>query len=125
MTSVEGAIEVSTSVIVHVNATAVLRSSVPTGRTVRRTTKITLTETIRPVGADVARGRARWDFFLRVGPSWVRKRTLYVNADLATGRAVTIATLPSFGSWWIRSRAEATSTNGPSAWNAGYRYLVR
>jgi hypothetical protein len=123
--SVAGTTEVSSSILVRVNATAVLRSSIPTGRIVGRTTKLTLTETIRPIGADVARGRARFDFFLRVGSSWVRKRTLYANADPATGRAVLVATLTAYGSWWIRSRAEPTATNGGSAWTSGYRYVVR
>lgn len=121
----DGSIDVSSGVFIRVNGTAVLRSSIPSGRTVGRTTKITLTETIRPVGVDVARGRARFEFFLRVGTSWVRKRTLYANADPATGRAVLVTTLTAYGSWWIRSRAEPTATNGGSAWTSGYRYVVR
>ena len=110
---------------VRVSATAVLRSSIPTGRTIGRATKITLTETIRPVGGDVAAGRARFDFFLRVGASWVRQRTLFANAAPATGRAVLVTTLPTRGSWWIRSRAEPTASNGASLSTAGFRYVVR
>lgn len=121
----DGSTDVSAGVYVRVNATAVLASSIPSGRTVGRTTKITFTETIRPVGADVARGRARFDFFLKVGASWVRKRTSYANADPATGRARLVTTLPAYGSWWIRSRAEPTTTNGASAWTPGFRYVVR
>jgi hypothetical protein len=123
--SVAGDTEVSSSSLVRVNATAVLRSSLPTGRTISRTTKITLTETIRPIGAGVAAGKARFDFFLKVGTAWVRKRTLYATAAAATGKAVLVTTLPTYGSWWIRTRAEATATNGASAWTAGFKYLVR
>jgi len=121
----DGLIDVTAAVFVRVSAKAVLSSSIPSGRTILRTTRVTLTETIRPVGVDVARGRARFDFFLRVGTSWVRKRTLYANADPATGRARLVTTLPTSGSWWIRSRAEPTTTNGASAWTPGFRYVVR
>ena len=121
----DGTTDVSAPAFLRVDATAVLRSTIPTGRTVGRTTKITLTETIRPVGADVAAGRARFDFFLRVGTSWVRKRILYANAAKTTGVARIVTTLPTSGSWWIRSRAEATATNGASPWTAGFRYTVR
>jgi subtilisin family serine protease len=121
----DGTTDVTPGVFVRVNATAVLGSSIPSGRAILRTTKVTLTETIRPVGVDVARGRARFDFYLRVGTSWVRKRTLYANADPATGRARLVTTLPTYGSWWIRSRAEPTATNGASVWTPGFRYVVR
>ncbi len=119
-----GIVEVSAPVHVRVNATATLASSVPSGRTVYRTTRIALTETIRPIGALVARGRARFDLFQRTSTGWARRRTLYANAD-AAGRARLTITLSSAGSWWIRSRAEPTATNGASAWTAGYRYSVR
>jgi hypothetical protein len=125
LVNADGATDVSAPAFLRVDATAVLRSSIPTGRTVGRTTKITLTETIRPVGEDVAAGRARFDVFLRVGTSWVRKRTLYANAVKTTGVARIVTTLPTYGSWWIRSRAEATATNGASPWTAGFRYTVR
>jgi hypothetical protein len=121
----DGSVAVSTATLVRVNATATLASSVPSGRTVTRSTRILLTETIRPVGADVARGRARFDLYLLVGSTWVRKRTLYAYADPATGRARATVTLPSAGRWWVRSRAEATATNGASAWTSGFRYPVR
>lgn len=123
--NVDGTTDVSLARMVRVNATAVLRSSIPSGRTILRTTMVTLTETIRPIGVDVARGWARFDFFLRVGTSWVRKRTLYASADPATGRARIVTRLPSAGSWWIRSRADPTTTNGASAWTPGYRFVVR
>lgn len=121
----DGTTDVSLALMVRVNAMAALRSSIPSGRSIFRTTRITLTETVRPIGIDVASGRARFDFFLRVGTSWVRRRTLYANADPATGRATIVVTLSSAGSWWIRSRAEPTTTNGASTWTPGYRYLVR
>ena len=120
----DGSVAVSAAILVRVNATAVLASSVPSGRTIRRTTRITLTETIRPVGADVARGRARFDFLLQVGTTWVRKRTLWAYADPASGRARIATTLPSAGRWWVRSRAEPTATNGASTWTSGVRYRV-
>jgi hypothetical protein len=121
----DGSVAVSAAILVRVNATAVLASSVPSGRTVKRTTRIILTETIRPAGADVARGRARFNFFLQVGTKWVRARTLYAYADPASGRARITVTLASAGRWWVRSRAETTATNGASAWTPGVRYLVR
>ena len=125
MAAADGTVDVTIAILLRVNGTAVLTSSIPTGRTILRTTRITLIETIRPIGASVARGRARFDLFLLVGTAWVRKRTLYANADPATGRSRLVTTLPTAGSWWIRSRAEPTATNGASAWTAGYRYLVR
>lgn len=118
----DGSVAVSPATLVRVNATAILRSSVPSGRTVTRTTRIVLTETIRPVAAGVARGRARFDLYQLVGSSWVRKRTLYAYADPASGRARVTVTLPSAGRWWVRSRAEPTATNGASAWTSGFRY---
>ncbi|MDP2350805.1 MAG: hypothetical protein Q8M74_06565, partial [Chloroflexota bacterium] len=118
----DGSVAVSAATLVRVKATATLASSVPSGRTVSRTTRIVLTETIRPAGADVARGKARFDLYLLVGSSWVRKRTLYAYADPASGRARVTVTLPSAGRWWVRSRAEPTATNGASAWTAGVRY---
>ena len=121
----DGSVAVSAAILVRVNATAVLASSVPSGRTVKRTTRIILTETIRPAGADVERGRARFDFFLQVGTKWVRARTLYAYADPASGRARITVTLTSAGRWWVRSRAETTATNGASGWTPGVRYLVR
>jgi subtilisin family serine protease len=118
----DGSVAVSAATLVRVNATATLASSVPSGRTVTRTTRITVTETIRPAGADVARGKARFDLYLLVGSSWVRKRTLYAYADPASGRARVTVTLPSAGRWWVRSRVEPTATNGASTWTSGVRY---
>ena len=121
----DGSVATSASTLVRVNATASLASSVPSGRTVSRTTRITLTETIRPVGADVARGKARFDLYLLVGSRWVRMRTAYAYADSASGRARITVSLPFAGQWWVRSRAELTATNGTSAWTSGVRYRVR
>ena len=120
----DGTVAVTAAILVRVNATAALAASVPSGRTVKRTTRITLTETIRPAGADVARGRARFDLLLQVGTKWVRKRTIYASADPASGRARITTTLPSAGKWWVQSRAEPTATNGGSAWTSGVRYRV-
>jgi hypothetical protein len=121
----DGSVAVSAATAVRVNAAAVLAASVPSGRTVTRTTRIVLTETIRPAGPDVARGKARFDLYLLVGSRWVRKRILYAWADPATGRARVTVTLPSAGRWWVRSRAETTATNGASTWTAGVKYLAR
>ena len=118
----DGSVAVSAATLIRVNASATLASSVPSGRTVTRTTRIVLTETIRPSGADVARGKARFDLYLLVGSRWVRERTLYANADPASGRARVTLTLPSAGRWWVRSRAEPTATNGASTWTSGVRY---
>ncbi|HSW42161.1 MAG TPA: S8 family serine peptidase [Patescibacteria group bacterium] len=120
----DGSVAVSAATLVRVNATATLASSIPSGRTISRTTRITLTQTIRPAGPDVARGRGRFDLFLRVGTRWVRQRTVYAHADPATGRARVTVTLPRAGRWWIRSRAEPTATNGASARTSGVRYRV-
>jgi hypothetical protein len=119
-----GLVEVSAPIHVTVNATAVLGSSVASGRTISRSTSITVTTTIRPVGATVARGRARVDLYQRTSAGWTRRRTVYANAD-ATGRARATIRLPSAGSWWIRSRAEPTATNAASTWTAGVKYSVR
>jgi hypothetical protein len=119
-----GIIEVSAPVHIAVNATAVLASSIPNGRTISRTTSIVLTNTIRPVGVLAARGRARIDLFQRTSSGWTRRKTLYANAD-ATGKARLTIRLPSTGSWWIRSRAEPTTTNGASPWTAGVKVTVR
>jgi hypothetical protein len=119
-----GTVEVSAPVHIRVNATAVGTASVPTGRSIGRTTRITFSALIRPIGTLVARGRARFDLFQRTSAGWTRRRTVYANAD-STGRARVTLTLPTIGSWWIRSRAEPTSTNGASSWTAGFRYTVR
>jgi hypothetical protein len=119
-----GLVEVSAPVHVTVSATAALRSSIPSGRTISRTTSIVVTNTIRPIGATVARGRARIDIFQRTSSGWVRRRTVYANAD-TTGLARATVRLSSVGSWWIRSRAEPTSTNTASTWTTGVRYTVR
>jgi len=119
-----GIVEVSAPVRIRVNATAVLSSSVRSGRTISRTTRIVLTTTIRPVGGLAARGRARIDLFQRTSAGWTRRRTIYANAD-ATGRAQATIRLPSTGSWWIRSRAEPTTTNGASPWTPGVKATVR
>jgi len=119
-----GIVEVSAPVRIRVNATASLASSIPSGRTISRTTSIVLTTTIRPIGLLAARGRARIDLFQRTSSGWTRRKTVYANAD-ASGRAKATIRLPSAGSWWIRSRAEPTTTNGASPWNAGVKYTVR
>jgi subtilisin family serine protease len=119
-----GIVEVSAPVRIRVNAKALLRSSIVNGRTISRTTRIVVTTTIRPIGVLAARGRARIDLFQRTSSGWVRRRIVYANADL-TGRARATIRLPSAGSWWIRSRAEPTTTNWASAWTAGVRYTVR
>jgi hypothetical protein len=119
-----GIVEVSAPVRIRVNATALLSASVRNGQTISRTTRIVLTTTIRPLGGLAARGRARIDLFQRTSAGWTRKRTIYANAD-ATGRARATIRLPSTGSWWIRSRAEPTTTNGASPWTSGVRYNVR
>ena len=119
-----GLVEVSAPVHVVVNATAKLASSITSGRIIYRTTRITMTESIRPTGTSAARGRARFEVYQRTTAGWVRRRTVYASAD-STGRARITLTLPSVGSWWVRSRAEPTSTNGASAWTSGVRYTVR
>jgi hypothetical protein len=121
---VTGLVEVSAPVRVTVNATAVLAASVASGRTIYRTTKIALTESIRPPGAPAARGRARFDLYQRTAAGWVRRRIVYANADAAGHARLTLA-ISSIGYWWVRSRAEATATNGASAWTSGVRYTVR
>lgn len=119
-----GIVEVSAPIRVKVNAKAVSRSSVVNGRTISRTTSIVLTTTIRPIGAIAARGRARIDLLQRTSAGWVRRKTIYANATTA-GLARATIRLPSTGTWWIRSRAEPTATNGVSAWTPGVRYTVR
>jgi len=119
----DATIEVSPSLAVPVSARLTLAASIPSGRTLARGTKVTLTATARPVGNDVARGRVRFDLYQRIGTSWRRNRTFYVAVD-TNGRARAILGLIYPGSWWVRGRIEPTSTNSASAWVAGYRYLV-
>ncbi len=118
-----GLVDVSPPVRIRVNAKATLGSSIATGRTITRTTRLTLTTTIRPIGTLIARGRARFDVLQRTSAGWTRRSTVYANAD-ATGRGRVTIRLPSAGSWWIRSRAEPTATNGASTWTTGVRYTV-
>jgi len=118
----DGSVAVSAATLVRVNATATLTSSVPSGRTVTRTTRIVLTELIRPAGADVARGKARFDLYMLVGSRWILARRQYIYADPTSGRARVTVTLPFAALWWIRSRAEPTATNGASAWTSGVKY---
>jgi subtilisin family serine protease len=124
VTAGTGIVEVSAPVRIKVNAKALQTSSIPSGRTVSRTTSIVITTTIRPIGALVARGRARIDLFQRTSAGWTRRKTIFSNAD-TTGRAKATIRLPSTGSWWIRARAEPTATNGASTWTTGSRYTVR
>ena len=119
-----GIVEVSAPVRIKVNAVALQTSNVINGRTISRSTSLVMTTTIRPIGPLVARGRARIDLLQRTSAGWTRRKTIYANAD-AVGKAKATFRLPSTGSWWIRVRAEPTTTNGASAWTTGVKYTVR
>jgi hypothetical protein len=119
-----GIVQVSAPVRIRVNGTTALSSSIRSGRTISRTSSIVITNTIRPIGVLAARGRARIDLFQRTSSGWTRRKIVYANAD-ATGKARATIRLPAAGSWWIRSRAEPTKTNGASPWTQGVRVTVR
>ena len=119
-----GIVEVSAPVRIKVNAIALQTANVPGGRTISRATSLVMTTTIRPIGALVARGRARIDLLQHTTAGWTRRKTIYANAD-GTGKAKATFRLPTTGSWWIRTRAEPTTTNGPSVWSTGVKYTVR
>jgi hypothetical protein len=129
-------VEVSAARTLTVSRTLATSASVPSGRTIRRGSRVTLTAAVGPSGASAASaavgpsgagaaaGRLRIDVYRRVGTAWRLSRTVYRTLDGSGHGRVTIA-LATAGSWWLRPRADPTSTNAASAWASGYRYVVR
>ena len=109
---------------VIVRQSIVLTASVRPPRTIARGTAVTFTSTVRPVGAGLPRATVAYVVYRRVGTSWVVYRSLSVTAD-ASGRARLAWRFSVAGSWYVRSSARATSSNGTSAWSAIARYDVR
>ena len=62
--------------------------------------------------------------YRRVGTSWVVYRRLAVTTD-TSGRARLAWRFSLPGSWYVRSSAAATTSNGSSGWSAIARYEVR
>jgi hypothetical protein len=109
---------------VIVRLSIVLTASVRPSRTIARRTAVTFTSTVRPAGAGLPRATVVYVVYRRVGTSWVVYRRLSVTAD-ASGRARLTWRFSVAGSWYVRSSARATSSNGTSAWSAISRYDVR
>jgi hypothetical protein len=109
---------------VIVRLSIVLTASVRPPRTIARGTAVTFTSTVRPAGAGLPRASVAYVVYRRVGTSWVAYRRLSVTAD-ANGRARLAWRFSVAGSWYVRSSANATSSNGTSAWSAVARYDVR
>ena len=109
---------------VIVRLSIVLTTSVRPSRTIARGTAVTFTSTVRPASAGLPRATVVYVVYRRVGTSWVVHRRLSVTAD-ASGRARLAWRFSGAGSWYVRSSARATASNGASAWSAIARYDVR
>ena len=109
---------------VIVRQSIVLTASVRPLRTIARRTTVTFTSTVRPAGAGLPRASVAYVVYRRVGTAWVAYRRLWVTAN-ASGRARLAWRFNIAGSWYVRSSANATSSNGTSAWSAVARYDVR
>ena len=92
-------------------------------RYVRAGTAVTFTATIRPIGADLAPGKATFAFFHYVSGHWQRAATRTFVAD-QYGRASTTWTFSTPGQWYVRAVADPTPTNANSYWSPLERYSV-
>ena len=109
---------------VIVRQSIVLTASIRPSRTIARGTTVTFTSTVRPAGVGLPRATVAYVLYRRIGTAWVVSRRFSVKAD-AGGRARLALRFGVAGSWYVRSSAGATSTNGASAWSAVARYDVR
>lgn len=91
-------------------------------RRVARGAGVAFSTLVRPMQGSV-RGRVEYRLVLRVGRTWVVKRSWTVGVD-ATGWARLRVTFASSGSWGVQVRALATPTNGTSGWSLAQRYDV-
>jgi len=109
---------------VVVRQTIVFAASVRPPRSIARGTAVLFTSTVRPAGPGLPRATVAYVIYRWAGTSWVAYRRLPVTAD-ASGRARLAWRFSVAGSWYARAWAEATTSNGMSAWSAVARYNVR
>ena len=109
---------------VLVRLSIVLAESVRPPRTIGRRTSVTFTSTVRPAGAGLPRATVLYVVYRHVGTVWRVYRRVSVAAD-ASGRARLAWRFSIAGSWYVRSSALATASNGTSALSAIARYTVR
>jgi hypothetical protein len=102
----------------------ILAASVRPPRTIARGTTVTFTSTVRPAGGGLPRATVVYVLYHRVRASWVVDRRVSVTAD-GSGRARLAVRFGVTGSWYVRSSARATASNGPSASSTIARYEVR
>ena len=87
-------------------------------------TTVTFRSIVRPVGAGLPRAMVSYAIYRRVGTAWVPYRRMSVATDTSgTARLVWRFSLP--GSWYVRSSAAATTSNGSSTWSIVARFDVR
>ncbi len=109
---------------VTVRQAITLTASLRPPRMIARGTLVAFTSTVRPLASDLPRPKVTFVVYRRVGGSWVLFRRADVTAD-STGRARFSWRFSTAGSWYVRSRAAATSSVATSAWSAVARYDVR
>ncbi len=109
---------------VVVRQSIALAASVRPTRTIARGTTVAFTSTVRPVDAGIPRATVAYVVYRRVGTAWVVYRRVSVTAD-TSGRARLAWRFAIRGSWYVRSSAAATTSNGSSGWSAIARYDVR
>jgi len=93
-------------------------------KTLKAGTKITFTTLVRPIGANLAAAKARYEVYQKVGHSWTLKSASTVLAD-SSGQAVFPVVFRAAGSWYVRSIALPTPANANSVWTPVQRYDVR
>ena len=109
---------------VIVRQSIVLAASIRPARTITPGTTVTFRSIVRPVGAGLPRAMVSYAIYRRVGTAWVPYRRMSVATDTSgTARLVWRFSLP--GSWYVRSSAAATTSNGSSTWSIVARFDVR
>ncbi len=109
---------------VIVRQSIALTASIRPAKTIARGTTVTFTSSVRPAGAGLPRATVSYVVYRRIGTVWVLYRRVSVVTD-ATGRARLAWRFGLPGSWYVRSSAGATTSNGASAWSLVARYTVR
>jgi hypothetical protein len=109
---------------VIVRQSIVLAASIPPARTITPGTTVTFTSIVRPVGAGLPRAMVNYVVYRRIGTAWVLYRRFAVVTD-ASGRARLAWRFSLPGSWYVRSSAAATTSNGASGWSVVAQYDVR
>ncbi len=109
---------------VIVRQSIALTASIRPAQTIARGSAVTFTSTVRPAASGLPRSTVTYVVYRRIGTVWVLYRRVSVVTD-TTGRARLAWRFSLPGSWYVRSSAGATTSNGASAWSVVARYGVR